>query len=220
MKELIDRLSTTSSALSLPRMIATLVIAVLVGLFIFWVYRYGYRGVVYSHSFNVSLVLSCAITSVIVLAISSNIALSLGMVGALSIVRFRAAIKDPIDIIFLFWAITSGIVAGTGEYGLLVVATIVIGAVAILLFRIKSRKHSFLLIVDLKADSARDLHAAIRKMRMPVTMKSKSLVRDRAELVYEIRLHPDADTTFVDEIRKHPDVNSAVLVGYNGDYAE
>lgn len=218
MKDLINQLSASGSTLTLPRMAATLIVALLAGLFIFFVYKNGYRGVVYTHAFNVSLVLSSIITSVIVLAISSNIALSLGMVGALSIVRFRAAVKDPVDVIFLFWAISTGIVAGTGEFGLLAVATLVIGAAAWVMFRVKSKKSSYLLIIDAKATSARELHAAIRKL--PVTMKSRSLVQDRAELVYELRMHPEADTTFLDELNAHPEVRSAVLVGYNGDYAE
>jgi hypothetical protein len=218
MNELISQLSASGSTLTLPRMAATLIVALLAGLFIFFVYKNGYRGIVYTHAFNVSLVLSSMITAVIVLSISSNIALSLGMVGALSIVRFRAAIKDPVDVMFLFWSIATGIVAGTGEFGLLAVTTVAVGAVAWVLFRVKSKKGSFLLIIDVEAGSARELHAAIRKM--PVTMKSKSLVRDRAELVYELRMHPDADTGFLDNLRSHPSVHSAVLVGYNGDYAE
>ena len=219
MKDLIDQLSASGSTLTLPRMTATLTVALLAGLFIFFVYKNGYRGIVYVHAFNVSLVLSCVITSVIVLAISSNIALSLGMVGALSIVRFRAAIKDPVDVMFLFWAISTGIVSGTGEFGLLAVTTLMIGAIAWVLFRVKSKKNSYLLILDVKAASARELHAAVRR-QLPVTMKSKSLVRDNAELVYELRMPPNADTDFLDELRAHEDVHSAVLVGYNGDYAE
>ncbi|MCL2030421.1 MAG: DUF4956 domain-containing protein [Oscillospiraceae bacterium] len=218
MRDIINQLSASGSTLTMQRTVATLIVALLAGLFIFFIYKSGYRGVVYTHAFNASLVLSCVITAVIVLAISSNIALSLGMVGALSIVRFRAAIKDPVDVIFLFWAISTGIVAGTGEFGLLAVTTLVIGAAAWVLFRVKSKKSFFLLIIDVEASSARELHTAMRKM--PVTMKSKSLVRDRAELVYELRMHPDADTRFLEELRSHPGVHSAVLVGYNGDYAE
>ncbi|MDR1735521.1 MAG: DUF4956 domain-containing protein [Oscillospiraceae bacterium] len=217
--DLLGDMSTSGSTLTLGRIIATLIVAFVAGLIIFFVYKAGYKGVVYSHAFNVSLTLSCVITSVIVIAISSNIALSLGMVGALSIVRFRAAIKDPVDIIFLFWAISTGIVAGTGEFGLLAIATVLIGIAATVLFRVKSRKASYLLILDVQAAYAREFHGAIRK-RLNVTMKSKSLIRDRAELVYELRMHPDADTSFIDELQRRPEVQSAVLVGYNGDYAE
>jgi hypothetical protein len=218
LKDFFTQFTSATSTLTIPRLLATLTLAVIVGLFIFFIYKAAYRGVIYSHSFNASLVMVCVITSVIVLAVSSNIALTFGMIGALSIVRFRSAIKDPVDIVFLFWAITSGIVAGTGEALFLIVASIALGLVAIVMFRIRSSKSTFLLIIDVSADSARELQVAIRKL--PVVMKSKSLVRDRAEIVYEIKISPDADTTFLDSLKSHPSVHSAVLVGYNGDYAE
>lgn len=182
------------------------------------IYKLAYKGVVYSHSFNVTLVMVCVITAVIVLAVSSNIALTFGMIGALSIVRFRTAIKDPVDIAFLFWAITSGIVAGTGEALFLIVSSVVLGLVFIIMFRVRSSKNAFLLIIDVSAESAAELQKAMNSL--PVTMKSKSLVRDRAELVYEIKLADRSDTAFLEKLKRHPDVRSAVLVGYNGDYAE
>jgi hypothetical protein len=190
-----------------------------VGLFIFFIYKVAYKGVVYSHSFNVSLVMICVITSVIVLAVSANIALTFGMIGALSIVRFRTAIKDPVDVVFLFWAITSGIVAGTGEVLFLVVASLALGLVAVVMFRVRSSKNTFLLIIDVDSGAADALHRALLQ-KLPVKMKSKSLVRDRAELVYEMRLAPSADTSFLEELNGRPEIRSAVLVGYNGDYAE
>jgi hypothetical protein len=218
LRDFFSQFTSATSTLTIPRLLATLTLAIVVGLFIFFIYKAAYKGVVYSHSFNVALVMVCVITSVIVLAVSSNIALTFGMIGALSIVRFRSAIKDPIDIVFLFWAITSGIVAGTGEALFLIVASIALGAVAIVMFRVKSSKNVFLLIIDVSAESARELHSSIRKL--PVVMKSKSLVRDRAEIVYELKISPDADISFLDALKKHPAVHSAVLVGYNGDYAE
>jgi len=190
-----------------------------IGLFIFFIYKIAYKGVVYSHSFNVSLVMICIITSVIVLAVSANIALTFGMIGALSIVRFRTAIKDPVDVVFLFWAITSGIIAGTGAALFLVVASLALGLVAVVMFRVRSSKNTYLLIIDVQSDAAGSLHTALLK-KLPVKMKSKSVVRDRSELVYEMRLAPDADTTFLEELNKRDEVGSAVLVGYNGDYAE
>jgi len=190
-----------------------------VGLFIFFIYKLAYKGVVYSHSFNVSLVMICVITSVIVLAVSANIALTFGMIGALSIVRFRTAIKDPVDVVFLFWAITAGIVAGTGEALFLAVASLALGLVAVVMFRVRSSKSMFLMIIDVDAELANELHTNVTK-ELSAKMKSKSLVRDRAELVYEMKLAVNADTSFLEELNKRPGVRSAVLVGYNGDYAE
>jgi len=189
-----------------------------VGLFIFIIYKVAYKGVVYSHSFNVTLVMVCVITAVIVLAVSANIALTFGMIGALSIVRYRTAIKDPVDVAFIFWAITSGIVAGTGETLFLVVATLSVGIVAIVMFRVRSTKNTYLLIIEAEAEGAGRLHAAVQKL--PVKMKSKSLVRDRVEIVYELTLAANADTSFLDALNQRPEVRSAVLVGYNGDFAE
>jgi len=160
----------------------------------------------------------CVITSVIVLAVSANIALTFGMIGALSIVRFRTAIKDPTDVAFIFWAITSGIVAGTGEAVFLVIATLAIGLIIIVMFRLRSSKNSYLLILEVEPDSSEAIHKDILKMR--AKMKSKSLIRDRAELVYEMKLSSDADTSFLDKLNQRPEVRSAVLVGYNGDFAE
>jgi len=160
----------------------------------------------------------CVITSVIVLAVSANIALTFGMIGALSIVRFRTAIKDPTDVAFIFWAITSGIVAGTGEAVFLVIATVAIGIIILILFRLRSSKNVYLLIIEVDSDNAEALHKDILKLR--VKMKSKSLIRDRAELVYEMKLAANADTSFLENINRRSEVRSAVLVGYNGDFAE
>jgi len=207
-----------TQTLTIPRLLATLTLAVVIGLFIFFIYKVAYRGVVYSHSFNVTLVMICVITSVIVLAVSANIALTFGMIGALSIVRFRTAIKDPADVAFIFWAITSGIVAGTGEAVFLIIATLAIGLIVTVMFRLRSSKNMFLLIVEVDSDKSDAIHWDILKLR--AKMKSKSLIRDRAELVYEMKLATDADTSFLDELNQRPEVRSAVLVGYNGDFAE
>ena len=207
-----------TQTLTVPRLLATLTLAIVIGLFIFFIYKVAYRGVVYSHSFNVTLVMVCVITSVIVLAVSANIALTFGMIGALSIVRFRTAIKDPTDVAFIFWAITSGIVAGTGEAIFLIIATLAIGAVILVMFRLRSSKNIYLLILEVDPESADILHRDI--LKLSAKMKSKSLVRDRAELVYEMKLNADADTSFLDKLNERAEVRSAVLVGYNGDFAE
>ena len=187
-------------------------------MFIFFIYKLAYKGVVYSHSFNVTLVMVCVITSVIVLAVSANIALTFGMIGALSIVRYRTAIKDPVDVAFLFWAITSGIIAGTGEALFLVVAVLILGALVILLFWIRTSKNTFLLIIDANKEGSDDLEKTV--VKLPAKLKSKSLVKDKVELIYEMRLEKDASTYFLEKLNNRPEVHSAILVGYNGDFAE
>ena len=187
-------------------------------MFIFFIYKIAYRGVVYSHSFNVTLVMVCVITSVIVLAVSANIVLAFGMVGALSIVRFRTAIKDPVDVAFLFWAITSGIVAGTGEALFLIIAVLLLGIIVIILFKVKTSRNTFLLIIDADISKTSDLEK--NAVKVGGKLKTKSLIKDRVELVYELRLSQKADTSFLEELNKIQEVHSAVLVGYNGDFAE
>jgi hypothetical protein len=162
----------------------------------------------------------CVITAVIVLAVSANIALTFGMIGALSIVRYRTAIKDPVDVAFIFWSITSGIVAGTGEVWFLLAASAGIGLVVIVLFRVRTSSNTFLLIIDTQAEGAEALRTAVHALKIKTVLKSKSLIADRAELVFELKLPQNADLAFLDELNKREDVRSAVLVGYNGDYAE
>ena len=160
----------------------------------------------------------CVITSVIVLAVSANIVLAFGMVGALSIVRFRTAIKDPVDVAFLFWAITSGIVAGTGEALFLVIAVLSLGVVVLVLFKVRTSKDTFLLIIDADAEKSSDIQEVAASVGGK--MKTKSLVKGRVELVYELRLSQNADTSFLEILNELIEVHSAVLVGYNGDFAE
>ena len=195
-----------------------MMLAVAAGMIIFFVYKLAYKGVIYSYSFNVTLLMVCVIAAVIVLAVSANIALTFGMIGALSIVRYRTAIKDPVDVAFLFWAITSGIIAGTGEALFLIVAVLVLGALVIVLFWMRTSKNTFLLIIDANKDSSSDLEKTARKLR--AKMKSKSLVKERVELIYELRLSRDADTQFLEKLNEREDVHSAILVGYSGDFAE
>ena len=216
--EFFQRYVLATTTLTVPHLLATITLSITVGMFIFFIYKLAYKGVVYSHSFNVTLVMVCVITSVIVLAVSANIALTFGMIGALSIVRYRTAIKDPVDVAFLFWAITSGIIAGTGEALFLIVAVLILGVLVIALFWIRTSKNTFLLIIDADKKNIDDIQKMVKEL--PAKMKSKSLVKDRVELIYEMRLASDASTNFLEEINNRPDIHSAVLVGYNGDFAE
>ncbi len=177
------------TSVSMVDMVIALLLAFGVGMFIFFVYKKTYSGVMYSSSFGGTLVALTMITSMVILAVTSNVVLSLGMVGALSIVRFRTAIKEPLDIAFLFWAIAAGIVLSAGMIPLAVFGSVVIGLVMLLF-----NKHVK------KAD-----------------IKSKTAQEGNIELNYEIRLLSD-DTDFITELSQLEGVNSAVLVSYNGDY--
>ncbi len=194
-------------------------VSFLIGLFIFFIYAKSFSGVVYSASFNVSLVLMTMITALIILGVTSNVVLSLGMVGALSIVRFRSAIKEPIDIVFLFWAISEGILCGAGLIPLALLGAPVIGGLLLLFSLRKEHSEPFLLIVRFDDPKAEDkitrlAEKSVRRLRL----KSTSVIGEETELILEVRLDR-GEKAFVREISKMPGVSYASLVSYNGNFS-
>ena len=206
------------TSVSITDMVITLLLSFGLGLFIFLVYKKTYAGVMYSASFGGTLVALTMITSRVILAVTSNVVLSLGMVGALSIVRFRTAIKEPMDIAFLFWAIAGGIVLAAGMIPLAIFGSVVIGVVMLLFMNRKAKDNPFIAVISCR-DHAAELQAIdflgqhVRKM----DIKSKTAQAGSIELNYEIRLR-DANTDFITALSELEGVNSAVLVSYNGDY--
>jgi uncharacterized membrane protein YhiD involved in acid resistance len=194
----------------------SLVVAFLLGSFIFFVYRKTFRGVVYNHSFNVTLVLMTMITALVIMTISTNIVLSLGMVGALSIVRFRTALKDPLDIVFMFWSIAGGIAVGAGVILIAAMGSIFIALAVFLLTRYKFTDMSYLLIIH-HADDATD-NVKIQISKLKHTLRSKTVRMDHTELVLELKTSGQ-NTGFVNEIMMIDGVKNVSLVSYNGDYA-
>lgn len=206
------------SSVSILDMVISLALAFCLGLFIFLVYKKTYSGVMYSASFGVSLVAMTMITTVVILAVTSNVVLSLGMVGALSIVRFRTAIKEPLDIAFLFWSIGVGIVLAAGMIPLAVIGSVVIGVILLVFVNNKSHKHPY--IVVLRCDTHDSETAATDFLKTKTErciVKSKSAQKGEIELNMEIRLKDD-NTDFINQLSDMPGVKSAVLVSYNGDY--
>lgn len=195
-----------------------MLLSFLLGLFIFYVYKKTFNGVMYSTSFGVSLMAMTLITTFVILAVTSNVVLSLGMVGALSIVRFRAAIKEPLDIAFLFWAIASGIVLGAGMIPLAVIGSIFIGFIMVLFVNKKTSDNPYIVVVNCENDTAEK--AATEKIKSFVkkyVVKSKSVSTNGIELTVEVRLK-DMSTEFINQLSAISGVNNAVLVSYNGDY--
>jgi uncharacterized membrane protein YhiD involved in acid resistance len=189
-----------------------------IGVFIFWIYKHTYSGIMYSGSFGVSLIGLTMISTLVILAVTSNVVLSLGMVGALSIVRFRTAIKDPLDIVFLFWSIGVGIVLAAGLIPLAVIGSLFIGVALFVFINRKSYDHPYILMVicdDQKVEQkVRELTAsAVKKM----LVKSKSVSKGHIELNFEVRL-PKDDTSFINQLSDLEGVSNAILVSYNGDY--
>ncbi len=206
------------TSVSLFDMGLALLLAFGLGLFIFLVYQKTFSGVMYSSSFGVTLVALTMITTMVILAVTSNVVLSLGMVGALSIVRFRTAIKEPLDIAFLFWSIAVGIILAAGMIPLAVFGSVAIGV--ILLVFVNRKTHCDPYIVVLRCgghDSETQAVNFLRQRTRRCVVKSKTVQKDAVELNLEVRLK-DENTDFVNALAALPGVHSAVLVSYNGNY--
>lgn len=188
------------------------------GLFIFLIYKKTYRGVMYSDSFGVSLIAMSMITSLVIIAVTSNVVLSLGMVGALSIVRFRTAVKEPMDIAFMFWAIAVGIVLGAGLLPLAVIGSVITGVVIVLFSTRKIGDIPYILVVNCVNGAAEaDADKLIKAEAKKSLIKSKAVNSLGVELTYEVRIN-EGNTDFVNKISACGGVTNAVLVSYNGEY--
>lgn len=203
---------------SITDMCISLGLSFIVGLFIFFIYKKTFNGVMYSSGFGLSLIIMTMITSLVILAVTSNVVLSLGMVGALSIVRFRTAIKEPMDIAFLFWAIAVGIVLGAGLIALAITGSVFIGLILLIFANKKSNDQPYLLIVNCSNDDAEDnvlnvLKSGVKKYRV----KAKTVSENGIELTLEVRLK-EQTSKFVNMVSSANGVSNAVLVSYNGEY--
>lgn len=199
-------------------MVAALALAFCLGVFIFFIYKKTYQGVMYSAGFGVTLIALTMITTLVILAVTSNVVLSLGMVGALSIVRFRTAIKEPLDIAFLFWAIAGGIVLAAGMIPLAVFGSVFIGIVLIIFANRKTFTRPYMAVISCRGQESEEkameiLHTYAERC----SVKSKVVRKGQSELTCEIRLKSE-DTGFVDQISDLAGVESCVLVTYNGEY--
>ena len=199
-------------------MAIALVLAFGLGMLIFLVYKKTYQGVMYSSSFGTTLVALTMITTLVVLAVTSNVVLSLGMVGALSIVRFRTAIKEPLDIAFLFWAIAVGIVLAAGMIPLAVIGSVIIGVILLILVNKKAYYNPYIVVLSC-TDSTSEKKATdfLQNQIQRCVVKSKTAQKGLIELNLEIRMKND-DTDFINTLADMEGVNSAILVSYNGEY--
>lgn len=206
------------TAVSLTDMVLALTLSFGLGLFIYYVYRKTYAGVIFSQSFGGSLIAMTMITTMVILAVTSNVVLSLGMVGALSIVRFRTAIKEPMDIAFLFWAIAGGIVLAAGMIPLAIFGSVIIGIIMIVFCNRRAACKPYIAVISCADADAEHAVAAYLKAHTEKTLvKSKSAQKGCIELSYEVTLKQD-NTDFITDLSELDGVSSAVLVSYNGDY--
>lgn len=206
------------TSVSITDMVIALVLAFALGMFIFLVYKKTFSGVMYSSSFGVTLIALTMITTVVILAVTSNVVLSLGMVGALSIVRFRAAIKEPLDIAFLFWSIAVGIVLAAGMIPLALIGSVVIGIILLLFVNRKSHTHPYIVVIRCDGkDAEKKATEFIKEKTERTIIRSKTVEKDEIEVNIEIRLKDD-NTDFINELAEKEGIRSAVLVSYNGEY--
>ena len=206
------------TSVSIFDMTLALILAFGVGIFIYLIYKKTYAGVMYSSSFGVTLVALTLITTLVILAVTSNVVLSLGMVGALSIVRFRTAIKEPMDIAFLFWSIAVGIVLGAGMIPLAVFGSVMIGLILLVFANKKDSSNPYIVVISCEGnDSEKAATEYLTKTTKKCIVKSKTARKGSVELNLEVRLKDD-NTDFVNALADLPGVQNAVLVSYNGDY--
>ena len=197
----------------------SLLSALFIGLFIFFIYKKTYAGVMYSKPFNTSLVLLSVLTTFVILAVTSNVVLSLGMVGALSIVRFRTAIKEPLDLVFLFWSISVGIILGAGLYSLAFLGSAFITVILLVLTGKVDSSAPYILMLQLENENAELQATEIIKIRFgKVIVKSKSITDGQPELIYEVKVKNN-ETSFMNELSAIEGVQNATLVSYNGNQA-
>lgn len=208
-----------TTSFSLVDSLIGLVAAFLIGLFIYAVYKKTFNGVIYSHSFNISLLIMTMATSLVIMGISSNVLLSLGMVGALSIVRFRTPIKDPMDLVYIFWAIVSGILCGAGFIPLVIIGAVIIGLVLLVFVNKITVENPYLLVVKFDEDMAcEEVERILAAQSKKYALKSKSIIQDyEIETTYEIRVKQN-DAKVMDTITKVPGVKSAVMLSYDGNF--
>lgn len=210
-------LSEFTGTVSVGKILLSLIVSFVIGVYIIYVYKKTYSGVIYSKSFSLCILLLGMVTSMIIRTISSNLALSLGMVGALSIVRFRTAIKEPTDTAFMFWSITAGIMAGAGLYLVAIIASFGIGLLYFVGYTMGfkvNRQYLFIIKYDIHTD--KKILAALKKL--PKTkLKSKSIVKDTMELTFEVELKDD-DTKILDDFKDIDGVISASVISYQNDF--
>ena len=195
-----------------------MVFAVVISLFIFWVYKKTFTGIMYSSGFSLTLIGLCLVTTLVIMAVTSNVVLSLGMVGALSIVRFRAAIKDPMEIVFLFWSIAVGIVIGAGMIPLALVGSVIIGIILMIFANRKQPGIPYILILNCADDTSEQ--SAVDAAKSAVSkfaVKSKTVNSSGIELTAQVRLK-DSETSFVNTLSNINGVSNATLVSYSGEY--
>lgn len=205
------------SSLTVSQGVLIMAVSLLLGLVICLIYRISYRGVLFSRSFCISLLAMDVITTLIIMSVTSNVVLSLGMVGALSIVRFRTAIKDPLDIAFLYYSICAGIMCGANLLGLAAIGVVLVGLILFIASRLPAASDSYILMITVNADDEEPVVKYIKKNTKKASLKSKALVGTAAELSMEVTLD-GGSTKFMNKLNAYPGVTAVTIVKSTGEY--
>lgn len=210
----LDRAAT----FSIPDILAALLISFAIGLFIFFVYTRTFKGVMYSSSFGISLIAMNMITCLVILTVSSNLLITLGMIGALSIVRFRTVVKEPLDLVYLFWSITEGIVVGAGLIPLAVISSVTIGLMLFIFVNRKTNDTPYVVVVSCSDEKAEEQSLDLLNSHTKKNVvKAKSVSKNGVELTIEVRLK-ESSSQFINALLAIEGVHNATLVSYNGEY--
>ncbi|MDR7855964.1 DUF4956 domain-containing protein [Tissierella sp.] len=202
---------------SIERIVFNIIMATLLGLFIYFVYKKTFSGVIYSQSFNITIVMVCVIIAIIMMLIGKNIALSLGLVGSLSIIRFRTVIKDPRDMGFLFWGIAVGLAAGTGEFLIAIIGSIVIALVLFIFSKLIYIDYCYLLVLRGVEIESKIISDVLREYKIPYKMRMKTTNRDFTEVTYEITLKSVKEDFLVKTFRSIDGIEEVHIVSYDGE---
>lgn len=226
MNELINKLMNNETLFNLFRgtniftienIIFNIIFSTILGLFIYFVYKKTFSGVMYSQSFNVTVVMICVITTIVMMLIGNNLALSLGLVGSLSIIRFRTAIKEPRDIGFLFWAIAVGLAAGTREFIIAIIGSIVIALLLFIFKRVIYIDYSYLLVLKGNEIESKKVSAILKEYKIPYKLRMKTSNNVFTEITYEITLKAVSEDVLIKSLKSIDSIEEVHIVSYNGE---
>lgn len=217
MKKILEALAEMQVKMPIQTVLLVLLVAFIISLIIFVTYKHTYSGVMYNPRFNVSLIMITMITTIVMVVIGSNISVSLGMVGALSIIRFRTAVKDPRDTAFIFWGVVSGLACGTQNYTIVIVGSIVICLILFIFKSVTSSNNKYVLIVK-----GERIDVGLVEKRLKINLKDyfckgKYVNNNKIELIYDIRLNKKESNKLIQDLNEIDGVNTINVVASNTD---
>lgn len=205
--------------LTVVQIVVALLVATILALWVFWLYRYTYKGVLYSKNFNISLVMLTVITAIIMITITGNLVLALGMVGALSIIRFRHAMKDPMDIVYLFWALAIGITVGAGMYSLIIIGSFIMSCVVFFFYKKISFSSPYLLTISHSGGlTLKDINDELKRITKRYTLRNQIATQDKYQITLELRLRSNIEIEqVVRTVKRLESVMDVTMIAYDQD---